>query len=189
MLRLTTRYHYHYYCYYYYYYYYYYYCYYYYVAAAMKYPGGRDLSKIFQSAYITFVENIQSRAQQTIQILKDGKFQKATSVNFVTVLKLYIFNNCKLAFDRYEWRLNSVIPTICNYLKTKVNNDLSQLYADIDGYVNPATLFKRRDRAITTNMDDNFRHRARPDIALKNGNQIIAKELTCPHETNTGKSR
>ena len=29
-----------------------------YVAAAKKYPGGRDLSKIFQSAYITFVKNI-----------------------------------------------------------------------------------------------------------------------------------
>ena len=29
-----------------------------YVAAANKYPGGRDLSKIFQSTYIAFVENI-----------------------------------------------------------------------------------------------------------------------------------
>ena len=28
------------------------------VAAANKYPGGRDLSKIFQSTYIAFVENI-----------------------------------------------------------------------------------------------------------------------------------
>ena len=28
------------------------------VAAANKYPGGRDLAKIFQSTYIAFVENI-----------------------------------------------------------------------------------------------------------------------------------
>ena len=64
-----------------------------------------------------------------------------------------------------------------------------QLYADIDGYVNLATLFKRRDQVIPTNIDDNLRHRARPDIVLKNDNQIIAIEHTCPYETNTKESR
>ena len=32
------------------------------VAAAKKYPCSRDLPKVFQSTYITFVENIYSRA-------------------------------------------------------------------------------------------------------------------------------
>ena len=99
-----------------------------------------------------------------------------------------IFNNW-LALDWYKWRRNTVISTICNHLKTKVTIDLLQLYADIDGYVNPATLFKRRDQAITTNMDENFWHRARPSIVLRNGSHIIAIELTCPYETNTEKSR
>ena len=74
-------------------------------------------------------------------------------------------------------------------MKTKVINDLLQLYADIDGYDNPATLFKRRYQAIETNIDDNLSHRARPDTVLKNDNQIIAIERTCPYETNTEKSR
>ena len=73
-------------------------------------------------------------------------------------------------------------------MKTKVTNDLSQLYADIDGYDNPATLFKRRYQTIETNIDDNLTHRSRPDTVLKNDNQIITIELTCPHETNTEKS-
>ena len=103
--------------------------------------------------------------------------------------QLHLFNNCKLALDRNEWRHNSVILTICNHLKTKVTNDLLQLYADIDGYDNPATLFKRRYQAIETNIDDNLSHRVRPDTVLKNDNQIIAIELTCPYETNTEKSR
>ena len=74
-------------------------------------------------------------------------------------MQLHIFNNCKLALDQYEWWHNSVISTICNHMKTKVTNYLLQIYADIDGYVNPATLFKKRDQAITTNMDDNLPHR------------------------------
>ena len=74
-------------------------------------------------------------------------------------------------------------------METKVTNDLLQLYADIDGYDNPATLFKRRYQAIETNIDDNLPHRARPDTVLKNDNQITAIELTCPYETNTEKSR
>ena len=53
-----------------------------------------------------------------------------------------IFNNW-LALDWYKWRRNTVISTICNHLKTKVTIDLLQLYADIDGYINPAFLFKR----------------------------------------------
>ena len=37
-------------------------------------------------------------------------------------------------------------------------------------------------------MDDKLRHRDRPDIVLKNENQITAIEFTCPYETNTEKS-
>ena len=71
----------------------------------------------------------------------------------------------------------------------KATKDLLQLYADIDGYVNTATLFKRCDQPITTNMNNHLRHRARPDIVLKNDNQIIAIKLICSYETNTEKSR
>ena len=74
-------------------------------------------------------------------------------------------------------------------MKTKVINDLLQLYADIDSYVNPATLFKKRDQAITTNMDDNLQRKTRRVIVLKNENQITAIELTCRYETNQEKSR
>ena len=70
--------------------------------------------------------------------------------------QLHIFNNRKLTLHRFEWRHSSVISTIGNHLKTKVINDLLQLYANIDEYVNPATLFKRRDQAVTTNMDGNL---------------------------------
>ena len=38
-------------------------------------------------------------------------------------------------------------------------------------------------------MDDNLRHRARPDIVLKNDNQITTMELTYLYETNTEKLR
>ena len=38
-------------------------------------------------------------------------------------------------------------------------------------------------------MDDNLRHRARPDIVLKNDNQIATMELTYPYETNIEKLR
>ena len=38
-------------------------------------------------------------------------------------------------------------------------------------------------------MDDTLRRRVRPDIVLRNDNQIIAIELTCSFETNTEKSR
>ena len=74
-------------------------------------------------------------------------------------------------------------------MKTKVTNDLSQLHADIDGYGNQASLFKRRYQAIRSNMDDNHQHRARPDIVLKNYTQIISTEITWPYETNKEKSR
>ena len=74
-------------------------------------------------------------------------------------------------------------------MKTKVTNDLSQLHADIDGYGNQASLFKRRCQAIRSNMDDSHQHRARPDIVLTNYTQIISTELTYPYETNKEKSR
>ena len=38
-------------------------------------------------------------------------------------------------------------------------------------------------------MDDTLRRRVRPDIVLRNDNQIIAIELTCSFETNTEKLR
>ena len=43
--------------------------------------------------------------------------------------QLHIFNNCKLALGRYEWRHNSVISIIRKHLKTKVTNDLLQPYS------------------------------------------------------------
>ena len=69
--------------------------------------------------------------------------------------QLQIFKNCKLALDRYEWRHNSEI-SICNHLKTKLTNDLLQLYADIDGYVNPAT--SDMTKLNVTRRDQNYYH-------------------------------
>ena len=70
--------------------------------------------------------------------------------------QLQIFKNCKLALDRYEeWRHNSEI-SICNHLKTKLTNDLLQLYADINGYVNPAT--SDITKLNVTRRDQNYYH-------------------------------
>ena len=57
--------------------------------------------------------------------------------------QLHVFNNCTSALDRYTWRYNSVIKTLCNHLSENVMHGFC-LYADIEGYNNPATLFRPR---------------------------------------------
>ena len=57
--------------------------------------------------------------------------------------QLHVFNNCKEALNRYEWRHNSILKSLCNHLSKKVSCYL-QLFSDIDGFENPSTLFKSR---------------------------------------------
>ena len=132
----------------------------------------RGIKATKQSTYITFVENIQSRVKRwKISGNNDCELCKCPETPPL------IFNDCKLELDRYEWRHNSVISTICSHLKTKVTNNLLQLYVDIYDNVNPATLFKKRNQAITTNMYDNLRHRARPDTLLKTTIKSLLQNL------------
>ena len=104
--------------------------------------------------------------------------------------RLYVFNNCTGALDRYTWRHNSVIKTLCNHLSEKVTHGF-RLYADIEGYDNPATLFRPRQQNITATgpQEHSLLHRARSDVVIEIRNEIIATGLTCPFELNARKSR
>ena len=66
-----------------------------------------------------------------------------------------------------------------------------RLYADIEGYDNPATLFRSRQQNITATgpQEHSFLHRARPDVVIEIRDEIIVIELTCPFELNARKSR
>ena len=65
------------------------------------------------------------------------------------------------------------------------------MYADIEGFENPATLFKSRLQSLTTTgpQQNDLSHRARPDIAIEIRDTLTVIELACPYETNTTKSR
>ena len=82
--------------------------------------------------------------------------------------QLYVFNHCLQALNRYAWRHNSIIQTFCNHLLKKASYDF-RLYADIEGFENPATLFKSRQQSLTTtgSQQNDLSHRARPDIAIE----------------------
>ena len=81
----------------------------------------------------------------------------------------HIVSNCATAAkeNRYTWRHNSVIYTIMAHLSALTSNGYS-LYADIEGYSNPASLFN----AI------------RPDIVLIKDDVYHVIELTVCFETN-----
>ena len=55
--------------------------------------------------------------------------------------QLHVFNYRLQALNRYTWRHNSIIQTFCNLLLKTASYDF-RLYADIEGFENPATLFK-----------------------------------------------
>ena len=102
--------------------------------------------------------------------------------------QLHVFNNCTGALDRYTWRHNSVIKTLCNHLSENVTHGF-RLYADIEGYDNPPTLFRPRQQNITATGPQEHSLRARPDVVIEIRHEIIVTELTCPFELNARKSR
>ena len=63
--------------------------------------------------------------------------------------QLHVFNHCLQALNRYTWRHNSIIQTFCNHLLEKASYNFC-LYADIEGFENPATLFKSLQQSLTT---------------------------------------
>ena len=66
-----------------------------------------------------------------------------------------------------------------------------RLYADIEGFNNPATLYKPRQQDVTYTGPQQYTllHHARPDVAIEIRDELTATELTCPYETNSVKSR
>ena len=74
--------------------------------------------------------------------------------------------------DRFTWRHNSILSSLCNHLNKKVYRDF-KIFADLTNYENPGNLFKSK----------------RPDIVIKENDSITAIELTCPFELNIIKSR
>ena len=74
--------------------------------------------------------------------------------------------------DRFTWRHNSILSSLCNHLNKKVYRDF-KIFADLTNYENPGNLFKSK----------------RPDIVIKENDSITAIELTCPFELNIVKSR
>ena len=63
--------------------------------------------------------------------------------------QLHVFNHCLQALNRYTWRQKSIIHIFCNHLLKTACYDF-RLYADIEGFENPATLFKSRQQSLTT---------------------------------------
>ena len=63
--------------------------------------------------------------------------------------QLHVFNHYLQALNRYTWRHNSIIQTFCNHLLEKASYNFC-LYADIEGFENPATLFKSLQQSLTT---------------------------------------
>ena len=102
-------------------------------------------------------------------------------------MQLDVFNYCLQALNRYTWRHNSIIQTFCNHLLKTACYDFC-LYADIEGFEKPTTLFKSQQQSLTTTgpQQNDLLHRVRPDIAIKTRDTLT---VTCPYETNTTKSR
>ena len=66
-----------------------------------------------------------------------------------------------------------------------------RLYADIEGYDNPATLCRPQQQNITATgpQEHSLLHQARPDVVIEIRDEIIVIELMCPFELNVRKSR
>ena len=86
----------------------------------------------------------------------------------MTKKQTYVFNHCLQALNRYTWRDNSIIQTFCNHLLQKSCYDF-RLYADIEGFENPATLFISQQQSLTTTgpQQNDLLHRARPELPSK----------------------
>ena len=86
----------------------------------------------------------------------------------------HIVSNCEVSANegRYTWRHNSVLYTILTHINSIVNDGYS-IYADIEGYANPASLFRS----------------VRPDVVIVKSDRYFIIELTVCFETNLVKSR
>ena len=98
--------------------------------------------------------------------------------------EIYLFNNCKSALNRYDWRHNSVLKTLMNNFVT-IASESFRLYDDIDGYDCPSRLF----RSSKGRDPDADKYRPRPDVSIQEENKTRIIKLTCPFETNLEKSR
>ena len=85
-----------------------------------------------------------------------------------------MLNNCPepVRNGRYTWRHDSILSTICHYLKA-VENIGFNLFAVLASFKKPEILFNG----------------SRLDIVLKNGNKLTVIELSCCYETNFVKTR
>ena len=81
--------------------------------------------------------------------------------------QLHMFSNCPIALNRYTWRHDSILFTICHYLKLLENIGFS-LYADLEGFQSPSEFFNG----------------PRPDIIVQEGNELHVIELSCCYESN-----
>ena len=77
----------------------------------------------------------------------------------------------------------------CNHLLKTACYDF-RLYADIEGFENPATLFKSQQQSLTTTgpQQNDLLYRVRPDIAIETRDTLTVIKLTFPYKTNTTKS-
>ena len=88
--------------------------------------------------------------------------------------QLHVLNNCLTAVNdgRYTWRYDSILYRIMYYVGQLIE-EACEIYAGPEGYT-------------TTNFF--FNSYVRPDIAVKNGNDLTTIELTCCFETSLEKS-
>ena len=97
--------------------------------------------------------------------------------------QIHLFNNCKSALNRYQWRHNSVLKTLMNNFVT-IASEGFRLYAGIDGYDCLSFLF----RSSRPQDPDADKYKPRPDITIQERNKTTTTELTCPFEMNLEKS-
>ena len=86
--------------------------------------------------------------------------------------RLHIFNFCERTLDRFTWKHNSILSSLCNHLNKKMCRGF-KIFADLTNYENPGNLFKSK----------------RQHIIMKEDDSITAIELTCPFELNIIKSK
>ena len=96
--------------------------------------------------------------------------------------QIHLFNNCKSALNRYQWRHNSVLKTLMNNFVT-IASEGFRLYADMDGYDCPNHLF----RSSRPEDPDTNKYWPRPDIVIQERNKTTIIKLTCHFETNLKK--
>ena len=57
--------------------------------------------------------------------------------------QLHIFKFCERTLDRFTWRHNSILSSLCNHLNKKLCHDF-KIVIDLTNYENPGNLFKSK---------------------------------------------